>query len=159
MWRFWELLAFSYMILCNRSLITMAVVVAGSGLPVGSPPYILAHSGTSWHNRICQFKRVGRRGAYRDCRTALEDRKLAAVPHLGYTKNLNSFSSCSLDCLMSSLRKASIPLLASFWSAVFSRLTASVRISVLLPFHFRCGLHWDVIVAIGHRHVHQRLCC
>ena len=40
-----ELLAFSYMILCNRSLITMAVVVAGSGLPVGSPPYILAHPG------------------------------------------------------------------------------------------------------------------
>ena len=80
-----ELLAFSDMILCNRSLITVAVLVAGSGLPVGSPLYILAHSGTSWHNRICQFKRVGRRGAYRDCRTALEDRKLAAVPHLGYT--------------------------------------------------------------------------
>ena len=40
-----ELLAFSNMILCNRSLITVAVLVAGSGLPVGSPPYILAHPG------------------------------------------------------------------------------------------------------------------
>ena len=40
-----EVLAFSNMILCNRSLITVAVLVAGSGLPVGSPPYILAHPG------------------------------------------------------------------------------------------------------------------
>ena len=40
-----ELLAFSDMILCNRSLVTVAVLVAGSGLPVGSPPYILAHPG------------------------------------------------------------------------------------------------------------------
>ena len=40
-----ELLAFSDMILCNRSLVTVAVLVAGSGLPVGSPPYILAYAG------------------------------------------------------------------------------------------------------------------
>lgn len=40
-----ELLAFSDMILCNRSLVTVAVLVAGSGVPVGSPPYILAYPG------------------------------------------------------------------------------------------------------------------
>ena len=76
-----ELLAFSNMRLCNRSLITVAVLVAGSGLPVGSPLYILAHPGITGY---ASSKRVGRRGAYRDCRTVLEDRKLAAVPHLGY---------------------------------------------------------------------------
>ena len=79
-----ELLAFSDMILCNRSLVTVAVLVDGSGLPVGSPPLI--HSGISWHNTSSNnFQRVGRRGAYRDRRTALEDRKMAAVTHLGYT--------------------------------------------------------------------------
>ena len=40
-----ELLAFSDMILYNRSLVTVAVLVAGSGLPVGSLPYILAYPG------------------------------------------------------------------------------------------------------------------
>ena len=74
-----ELLAFSDMLLCNSSFVTVAVLVAGIGLPVGSPPYILAYPG------ITPVRRVGRRGAYRDCRTALEDRKLAAVTHLGFT--------------------------------------------------------------------------
>ena len=74
-----ELLAFSDMILRNRSLVTVAVLVAGSGLPVGSPPYILAYPG------ITPVRKGGATGAYRDCRTAQEDRKIAAVTHLGYT--------------------------------------------------------------------------
>ena len=36
---------FSGMMLCNMSLVIMAVLVAGSGLPVGCPPYILAYPG------------------------------------------------------------------------------------------------------------------
>jgi len=33
------------MMLCNRSLVVVAVLVAESGLPMGSPPYILAYPG------------------------------------------------------------------------------------------------------------------
>ena len=38
-----ELLAFSDMMLCNMSLVIVAVLVAVSGLPVGCPSYILAY--------------------------------------------------------------------------------------------------------------------
>ena len=74
-----ELLAFSDVILCSRSLVTVAVLVAGSGLPVGSPPYILPYPG------ITPVRKGGATGPYSDCRTALQDTKMAAVTHLGYT--------------------------------------------------------------------------
>jgi len=40
-----ELLPFSGMMLCNRSPVTVEVLVAVSGLSVGSPPYILVYPG------------------------------------------------------------------------------------------------------------------
>ena len=61
------------MMLCHVSLVTIVVLVAGSGLPVGCPPYILAYPGIT---------PVGR--AKRDCTAVLRDRRMAAVTHLEY---------------------------------------------------------------------------
>ena len=66
-----ELLVFS---------VIVAVLVARSGLPVGSPPYILAI-----YPGIAPVGKGGTTWAYRDCTTARGDRKMAAVTHLGYT--------------------------------------------------------------------------
>ena len=60
------------------SLVTIVVLVAGSGLPVGCPPYILAYPG------VTPVGRGGRQGEKRDCTAVLRDRRMAAVTHLGY---------------------------------------------------------------------------
>ena len=73
-----ELLAFSGMMLCHVSLVTIVVLVAGNGLPVNCPPYILTYPG------ITPVGRGGRQEAKRDCTAVLRDRRMAAVTHLGY---------------------------------------------------------------------------
>lgn len=72
------MLAFSGMMLCHVSLVTIVVLVAGNGLPVSCPPYILTYPG------ITPVERGGRQEAKRDCTAVLRDRRMAAVTHLGY---------------------------------------------------------------------------
>lgn len=111
-----ELLAFSSMMLFNRSLIIVAILVAARGLPVGSSPLILACPG------IASVGRGEAVGAYRDY--------------------LNSFSSCCLDFSMSSLNKVSMLACILFYCR-FQQINSFGQgfcVVALLSILFRCAV-------------------